>query len=917
MLIGRDRELAILCELIASPASRARLVVRGERGLGKSALLRTFAAEAARQGWRVLRVAGDPADQEFGMARRILSRIEEDRHVGAVPEPPDAAVQVKASTLPLTLAHAGESVLAFLRTPTLLTIDDVHLADGESLKWLTRLLRRVSTQPLAVVAALTPQAATAYGGLEIGDLLPCLEHQLTLAPFGAHEVGALAEHLLGGQAEEAFVQACEEATAGIPSALYEVLSQIGARGAAPDAATAGQILRYVPRDLGRSVMADIRSGGDEVVSTAVAAAVLCANPSPDLLAHATGLSVTTVDDAIHTLTQAGIVHDTAQGPRFAAPVIAAAVANEVPPSLQRHLHSRAARFLLDAGASWNKLTPHLLQCRRGDEWVVEALLWAADEARRHDNDSAVACLRRVLHEPIPDDVRASVLVLLGEAELSRCARTGARSLRSGLQLDLPARVQGPAARSLAGALFTLNRYPEGIQVLEETVDKLRTADPAQALRTEIDLLYAQVTYVPSASAFMPRLVQLSPDDVEDVGAQRSLAALLAMRSVMTARGPQEAIAHAQRALAQGVIPEGDESFVYTGAVLALAAAGRPDLALTHVDHSHERLRSDSPGLAQAYVHTLRAGVHYRLGNVVPCIGDAQAAVRTLRTLGAGPQANHSVAMWADALLKQGEPQQASALLREHGLTEQLSQHWANDFTLLVRGRVNRALGRPRQALADFLDSGELACARGLGAPAVLPWRSEAALTHALLGETRQARVLIDEELDLARSWGVPETIAVALRAAAVIAGGTEGIRLLGEAVTLSEATSCRLVYAEALAEQGALLAGQGAHGEARDHLQQALKVAQRCGATSICRRAEQELGRIGYRPAGQERQGPQGLTKAEQRVARLAAQGLTNRAIARELFVELRTVELHLSRCYRKLGITGRSGLAEALGEHS
>ncbi|MCH0569922.1 AAA family ATPase [Streptomyces sp. MUM 136J] len=901
MLTGRQQELTALDELISSPAHGNRVLVRGNRGFGKSALLRAFAEGAAGHKARVLRAAGDPADREFDLIRRMFASW-------------DGSVVLTDAE---NLVRAEERLCSPGEGPGVLVIDDLHVADGASLRLLGRLLLRPAGSRPAVIAALVPNAGAAPGREVIGELLPRFDHHLTLTPFGVDEVRAMAERELGTDPEPAFVRACWEATAGIPSVVQGVLGSVRASGTAPGGLTAARVSEHVPRELGRAVLADIATHGEEVRSTALAVAVLSGQPSLRLLARATALDEGTVEDAVHTLDRLGILVHTPQGPRFPAPALTTAVADAVPPSMRRELHTRAARFLLDTGAPWDSLTPHLLRGCQGEQWVTDALLRAAEAVKGHDGDSSIACLRRVLREPLQDDVRASVLISLGEAELERCARTAVRSLRCSLQLRLPPRTHAQATRSLATTLFALNRYPEGIEVLRDAVDHLRPLDPDHALRAEVDLVYAQITQGSFDAPVLDRLQDLGARPAPGTASEQALEALLALREIMAGGTARRAVTHAQRALVHGVAPKGDASFVYTGAVLALAVAGRPELALSRVEASMERQRGKGSGLARGYVHTLRAGVHHRLGNVDDCLRDARTALEALRGVGARTQANHSVAMWADALVRQGRADEADRLLEHKGLNGALAPHWANDFTTLVRGRVRRAQGRLRQALADFLDSGERSCARGMGDPAVLPWRSEAALTHALLDEHEPARRLADEELRLARAWGVPETIGSALRTAGVVAGGDEGTRLLGEAVALLETTNCRYAYAQALLDCGMLLVRSGAPDAARTHLQQALKVARRCGATSIVRDAEEELLDSGYRPASQDAKGVQSaaaLTQSERRVALLAAQGRTNRAIAEELFVELRTVEMHLSRTYRKLGITGRAGLADALG---
>ena len=102
---------------------------------------------------------------------------------------------------------------------------------------------------------------------------------------------------------------------------------------------------------------------------------------------------------------------------------------------------------------------------------------------------------------------------------------------------------------------------------------------------------------------------------------------------------------------------------------------------------------------------------------------------------------------------------------------------------------------------------------------------------------------------------------------------------------------------------------------AREHLRQAVELATICGATPLAARAEKELLATGARPRRVALSGVASLTPSERRVAEMAAQGPTNREIAQALFVTQRTVEVHLTSIYRKLGISSRSQLAAALAK--
>jgi DNA-binding CsgD family transcriptional regulator len=156
---------------------------------------------------------------------------------------------------------------------------------------------------------------------------------------------------------------------------------------------------------------------------------------------------------------------------------------------------------------------------------------------------------------------------------------------------------------------------------------------------------------------------------------------------------------------------------------------------------------------------------------------------------------------------------------------------------------------------------------------------------------------------------------VALRVAGLARGGDEGVRLLEESADVLSGSPALLERARSLADLGAALRRAGRRADAREPLSEALDLAARCGARPLAARAREELRAAGARPRRGWRRGVEALTPSELRIARLAAAGQTNREIAHELYVTLKTVEGHLAHAYGKLGIAGRAELPGALGE--
>ncbi|MGO9959843.1 MAG: helix-turn-helix transcriptional regulator [Solirubrobacteraceae bacterium] len=189
----------------------------------------------------------------------------------------------------------------------------------------------------------------------------------------------------------------------------------------------------------------------------------------------------------------------------------------------------------------------------------------------------------------------------------------------------------------------------------------------------------------------------------------------------------------------------------------------------------------------------------------------------------------------------------------------------------------------------------------------LPWRADAALLAMQLGDNGTARRLIDENLQLATAFGAPHAIAVALRTAGLIEGGDRGLGRLDAAVAVLEGSEFHLHLARSLVEQGAAMRRAGRRRDAQQTLRRGLDLAADCGALGLSRRAREELVAAGAKPRRERIWGPDALTASELRVARMAADGMSNPQIAQALFISRKTVSVHLTHAYQKLGIDARA----------
>jgi DNA-binding CsgD family transcriptional regulator len=177
---------------------------------------------------------------------------------------------------------------------------------------------------------------------------------------------------------------------------------------------------------------------------------------------------------------------------------------------------------------------------------------------------------------------------------------------------------------------------------------------------------------------------------------------------------------------------------------------------------------------------------------------------------------------------------------------------------------------------------------------------------------QEARRLASEEVSLARAFGAPRCLGVALRAAGLVEHDSVRVGLLREAVDVLVDSYGVLELARSLIDLGAAVRLGGNPSEARALLGRGQELAAFCAATALVKRARDELRAAGARPRRIAVSGVDALTPSERRVAQLAAEGMINREIAQSLFVTEKTVETHLRNTYAKLKIRSRTQLQGA-----
>jgi DNA-binding CsgD family transcriptional regulator len=356
-----------------------------------------------------------------------------------------------------------------------------------------------------------------------------------------------------------------------------------------------------------------------------------------------------------------------------------------------------------------------------------------------------------------------------------------------------------------------------------------------------------------------------------------------------------------------LVPPSDP-FAFGVGLDSLIVSERYGTASRWLEVALDAARTIGFGTRIANLHTQRAAVALGRG----AVGEAQLDSQTALEL-AGTEhfyAPRVVALALQASIERGELEAALELVecdRERLGRERL---FVDEF-LTSRGNLRIALGDLREGLQDLLRCRELHARYGTSRPA--EWRASAARALAELGEQQQAQELAHHELELARAFGAPRALTRALRTAGSLTEGDAGLALLEEAVAVAGPSEARLELAYASADLGAALVSRRRRREGREILRLGIDQAVRCGAPALAERLRGELAAGGGRPPQLELTGLAALTPSERRVCDLVARDMTNREVAQSLFVTEKTVELHLTNAYRKLGIRSRFQLSSAI----
>ena len=898
-------------------------MVEGPAGIGKSRLLAATREAAEGAGFRVLAARGSDLERElpFGIVRQLFDPLLVDpddrarwlsgpaQSAARVFEPPDDGAA--SSDVSYGALYGLFWVTANLAAdgPLLLLIDDLHWCDQASLRFVAYLERRLEGLHVLIAGAARTSEQPSDSRLlaEIAD--DPLAVSVRPVELSEAAVAALVRERLGGEAEQAFCAACHEATGGNPLLVRELLKTLQAEGVRPDRAHADAIREVGPRAVSRTVLLRLARLPLDVVPVARAVAVLGDGAALPAVATVAEADEHRVAVAARALAGAEILR--AEPPLgFVHPMVRDAVYHDLAAAERELLHERAARALVDLGATPELVAAQLLAApSRAEPWVVSLLRDAAMAARRRGaTESAVRYLRRALAEPPPADQREQLLLELGLVEgLVNPPAAVAHISQVHDQLVDP-QVRAQAAGMLGRMLLFTGTAQAAASVVQAALADLPAGRTGTRQALEALELYTVAfgARVPDAAARLER--------VRAAGLQRGLggsmlSAVAAWDWALRGGTAQTCSELALALLADGWLIALDAGFMALVAARVLVVADR-DEARTVCESALSAAHQMGSLIGVSSVNVWRGWTWLSRGELAEAEDALREGLEGIRLMeeqnGAGMA--YAAGFLARVLIERGDLDGARAALEScprptPGSDGEAVVRRATVELLLAQGEWSRALAEAELHRERLADVDNVAWA---------PWRSLTALAHERLGRRDAAVALLEEELVKARHWGAPGSLARTLRLLGT-ARREDGLDLLQEAVETADGSPARLEHAKALAALGSAMRHARKPSDARVPLRDAFEIASHCGAQPLAEHARNELYAAGGRPRRQALEGPESLTPSERRVAQLASAGQSNRDIARELYVTPKTVEVHLTSVYRKLGIRSRSRLSEAL----
>jgi len=906
-LLSRRSECAALDQLVASVRagpSRA-LVLRGEAGVGKSALLEYLVQHAP--GCGIARAVGVESEMELAYAglqqlcAPFLDRLE--RLPGPQRGALGTAFGLRDGDAPDRFL-VGLAVLSLLsdiaeKRPLVCIVDDAQWLDAASAQALAFVARRLGAESVGLVFAVREPSGErhleglpelAVGGLDDGD---------------AQE---LLGTVLAGPLDERVRDRIVAETRGNPLALLEL-----PRGRTPAELAGGFGLSGSPALPGRIEQSFRERLAPLPPSTRLLLLVAAAEPAGDpvlVWRAAAGLGIG--PDAAASAAAEGLVVFGAQV-RFGHPLVRSAVYRAGAPEERRRVH-RALAEATDADVDPDRRAWHRAQAAAGlDEDVAAELERSAGRARARGGLAAGAAFHERAAELTPDLRRRAQRALLAAQGKHQAGAPDAalRLLAMAQAGPLDEHERARAQLLHAQITFAMTRGRDAPPLLLEAARRLEPLDPRLARETYLEAFAAALS--------ADRLVR--GGDAREVAAAvlaadwepptRACDLLLDGLALLTREGyvaGTPALKVALRAFRDEPLSEEDElRWLWLACRIARALADDgawDELTARHLDVARRAGAFSALPVAltdRALVELFsgRIGVAMSLAAESDAVVEATGSHLTLRT-------SIVLANW------RGRDAEALALIeaRRQDVLRRGEGLWlaANDWGSAIR---YNGLGRYEDALAAAEQAAE--AARGLG-PSIL-LLAELIEAAARSGQAERATGPLAQLAEIAHAAGTDWALGTHARATAMLAEGEAAERLYREAVERLSHVKTRATLARAHLLYGEWLRREHRRVDARKQLRVAYAMLSDMGMEAFAERARRELLATGETVRKRTVETLDELTPQEVQVARLAAGGQTNPEIGAQLFLSPRTVEWHLGKVFGKLGVSSRKELRAALSD--
>ncbi len=906
MLRGREKEQAVIERLLDSARAGVGgvLVLRGQPGIGKSALLGHAVATAAD--FRLLRATG--VEAESGLAYATLHQLLHPvldvtaRLAAAQADTLRAALGLEPAEVPgrFLVAVAALALLseAAREQPVLCVLDDAQLADRASMEALTFAARRVQSDPVAMlVAARDPEG---------WDFDAAGMRELRLSGLGPRPAAAVLAERYGAGLASSVRDSLVRSTGGNPLALLEAAGALTRRQQAgrdplPDPLPLADGLQqlFVDRIRRRPPEAQLllllaaTEGAGHLGVVGRAASLLGLDPR--------GLESSEVGDLL-------VIEGPAVG--FRHPLVRSAAYHAASPAARRAAHLALADALGVTSAVSDRRAWHRAQgAAEPEEDIAAEFEQSAMRAmRRSGYAAAAAALERAAALSPSDEARVRRLMGAAEAFWRAGDAERARSVLDALERVQPgsALVQLDA-RALRGSIELHTGVPgDALAILLQAGREAAGVDPHRAVRILLTAREAAYHAMHTgAVAEIARLVRDLPDD----GEPDDMLILRLLGCVGRAIGGDGGTAGDDRDFdlsAAGTIAD-PELQMWAGGI----AWGLGDYALGRRLRARAVERFRVLGAAGALASGLDAMVTDEIfrGHYGAAEAYAEEGRRLAREAGRPNTACLHLASLAQLAALAGRDQ-ATRKLAAEVLTEATARGLvkAADTAHLALGSLALAAGRTEEALAQFgqLQGSGVQPGRYGVALHAIPDQVEAAVRAGRPAECRESAAAY---LAWAQGVGSPELLALAARSRALLATRGQAEGEFAEALRLHELSDRPLDQARTQLLYGELLRRERRRNDARVQLHAALEGFERLGAALWAARAATELRATGESARRRDHSTANQLTPQELQVARLIGQGASNREAAARLFLSPRTVDYHLRKIFQKLDISSRSEL--------